>query len=199
MTGGTRREPPATMSMALVRPVSEDVVTIGVVLDIPQPQADFLRQSRAGFGDPLAAEIPPHITLLPPTQVPAGDDQAIQDHLRAVAAVTTRFSITLGGTGSFRPISPVVFVKLEDGAEHCADLQRLIRTGPLKRALPFDYHPHVTVAHHLDDPAMDRAESELADYRSTFDVCGLNFYEHGRDGLWQLRRRFGFKGDLLDT
>lgn len=193
--GRQRRAAPPTMSMAVIRPLSEDVVTIGVVLDIPQPHADFLRQCRADFGDPLAAEIPPHVTLLPPTQVPADDDRAIQDHLRAVTSVTPPFRMTLAGTGSFRPISPVVFVTLEDGAEHCADLQRLIRTGPLKRPLEFDYHPHVTVAHHLDDAAMDRAEAELAGYRSSFDVTGLNFYEHGKDGVWQLRRRFGLQGE----
>ena len=189
-------ESPPTMSMAVLRPPAghpEDVVTIGVVLDIPQPHGDFLRRRRGDFGDPLAAEIPPHITLLPPTPVPEDDDQAIQDHLAAVAAVTAPFSITLAGPGSFRPVSPVVFVKLEDGAEHCADLQRLLRTGPLKRSLDFDYHPHVTVAHHLSDEAMDRAEAELADYRVQFEATGLNFYEHDGDGVWQLRRRFGFR------
>ncbi|MBT0767962.1 2'-5' RNA ligase family protein [Kineosporia sp. J2-2] len=184
------------MSMPVVPRPDDDLVTIGVVIDIPQPHSDFLRQCRADFGDPLAAVIPPHITLLPPTLVPQADDQAIEDHLRAVAAVTAPFSITLAGTGSFRPVTPVVFVKLEDGAEHCADLQRLLRTGPLKRTLPFDYHPHITVAHHLDDTAMDRAEAALADYRSTVGLTGLNFYEHGRDGVWQLRRRFAFRADL---
>ncbi len=188
---------PPTMSMAVLKPAvgqSDDVVTIGVVLDIPQPHGDFLRACRADFGDPLAAEIPPHITLLPPTPVPEDEDQAIQDHLAAVAAVTAPFSVCLAGTGSFRPISPVVFVKLEDGAEHCADLQRLLRTGPLKRSLDFDYHPHVTVAHHLDDAAMDRAEETLRDYRAEFQVTGLNFYEHDGDGVWELRRRFTFRG-----
>ncbi len=186
-------QPPPTMSMAVLRPPADDVVTIGVVLDIPQPHADFLRRCRADFGDPLAEAIPPHITLLPPTPVPEDEDQAIQDHLAAVAAVTAPFGITLAGTGTFRPISPVVFVTLEDGAEHCADLQRLLRTGPLKRTLEFDYHPHVTVAHHLDDAAMDKAEQELGDYRARFEATGLNFYEHDGDGIWQLRRRFGFR------
>ncbi|GLY13081.1 phosphoesterase [Kineosporia sp. NBRC 101677] len=184
------------MSMAVLRPAPEqadDIVTIGVVLDIPQPHGEFLRQRRAAFGDPLAAEIPPHITLLPPTPVPEDEDQAIQDHLAAVAAVTAPFRIALAGTGSFRPISPVVFVKLAEGAEHCADLQRLLRTGPLKRTLEFDYHPHVTVAHHLDDAAMDRAEAELLGYQAEFEATGLNFYEHDGDGVWQLRRRFGFR------
>jgi len=186
---------PPTMSMAVLTPPTvppEGLVTIGVVLDLPQPHADFLRQRRADFGDPMAAQISPHITLLPPTPVPEGEDQAIQDHLRAVAALTAPVRVVLSGTGSFRPVSPVVFVQLEQGAQQCADLQRLLRTGPLKRALDFDYHPHVTVAHHLDDAALDRAETELADYRAEIVFAGLNFYEHDGDGAWQLRRRFAF-------
>jgi 2'-5' RNA ligase len=185
-----------TMSMA-VRPASadDDIVTIGVVLDIPQPYGDFLRRSRADFGDPLATAIPPHVTLLPPTDVDPEIGRAITDHLIAVAAVTAPFTVKLGGTDSFRPVSPVVYVALEQGAESCDDLQRLVRTGPLTRQLAFPYHPHVTVAHHLDDDALDRALQTLADYHAEFVVDSLGLYEHGRDGVWRLRRRFRFSGN----
>src|SRR3954447_21100981 len=179
------------MSMSVRRPSAEDdVVTIGVVVDVPEPFAKFLRRARAEFGDPLATAIPPHVTLLPPTDVPPGIDPVISDHLSAVAAVTAPFTIVLRGTNSFRPVSPVVFVQLEAGAEHCDDLQRLVRTGPLTRQLQFPYHPHVTVAHHLEDDALDRAQLSLAEYRAEFPVTSLGLYEHGRDGVWRLRRRF---------
>jgi 2'-5' RNA ligase len=184
------------MSMS-VRPASadDDIVTIGVVLDIPKPSGDFLRRSRADFGDPLATAIPPHVTLLPPTDVDPGIGRAIEDHLVAVASVTAPFTIQLGGTGSFRPVSPVVYVQLVEGVEGCDDLQRLVRTGPLTRQLQFPYHPHVTVAHHLEDDALDRAQQTLADYRAEFVVNALGLYEHGRDGVWRLRRRFRFSGN----
>jgi 2'-5' RNA ligase len=185
-----------TMSMSVRRPSAEDdVVTIGVVLDIPEPFAAFLRKSRAEFGDPLASAIPPHVTVLPPTDVAPGISRSINDHLAAVASVTAPFSITLQGTDSFRPVSPVVFVRIEAGAESCDDLQRLVRTGPLTRQLQFSYHPHVTVAHHLEDSALDRAQQSLADYTAEFTVSSLGLYEHGRDGVWRLRRRFTFSGN----
>jgi 2'-5' RNA ligase len=184
------------MSMA-VRPASadDDIVTIGVVLDVPKPFGEFLRRSRADFGDPLAGAIPPHVTLLPPTDVDPGVGRAIDDHLVAVTAVTAPFSISLHGTGSFRPVSPVVFVALEKGMDQCDELQRLVRTGPLTRALSFPYHPHITVAHHLEDDVLDRAAETLADYRAEFLVDGLGLYEHGRDGVWRIRRRFRFSGN----
>jgi len=184
------------MSMAVRPPVvGDDVVTIGVVVDIPDPFGRFLRGARADFGDPLATAIPPHVTLLPPTDVALGINRAINDHLAAVAAVTAPFRITLHGTDSFRPVSPVVFVKVEEGGGGCDDLQRLVRTGPLTRPLQFPYHPHVTVAHHLTDDALDHAQKVLADYEAEFAVTGLGLYEHGRDGVWRLRRRFTFSGN----
>jgi 2'-5' RNA ligase len=186
----------STMSMSVRPPmIGDDVVTIGVVVDIPEPFAKFLRGSRADFGDPLATAIPPHVTLLPPTDVAPGIGRAINDHLAAVAAVTAPFRITLRGTDSFRPVSPVVFVKVEEGGDRCDDLQRLVRTGPLTRHLQFPYHPHVTVAHHLTDDALDHAQKVLADYAAEFPVTGLGLYEHGRDGVWRLRRRFTFSGN----
>jgi 2'-5' RNA ligase len=185
-----------TMSMAVRRPAAgDDVVTIGVVVDIPEPYREFLRSSRADFGDPLATAIPPHVTLLPPTDVAPGIDRAINDHLAAVTSVTAPFRITLNGTGSFRPVSPVVFVRVEEGGPQCDELQQLVRTGPLTRPLQFEYHPHVTVAHHLSDEALDHAQKSLADYRADFAVNGLGLYEHGRDGVWRLRRRFTFSGN----
>jgi 2'-5' RNA ligase len=185
-----------TMSMA-VRPASsaDDVVTIGVVVDVPEPFGQELRSRRAEFGDPLARAIPTHITLLPPTDVAPGIGGLVSDHLAAVAAATAPFLVRLRGTGSFRPVSPVVFVRLDEGAEGCDTLQRMIRTGPLSRELSFPFHPHVTVAQNLDETALDLALATLADYQAEFMVTGLGLYEHGRDGVWRQRHRFPFGGN----
>ena len=181
-----------TLSMA-VRPASaqDDLLTIGVVIDVPEPYGEELLRWRADFGDPMAGLIPAHITLLPPTAVAPGDVDGIAEHLSRVAGGMRSFGVRLRGTGSFRPVSPVVFIKLLDGADDCDRLQRAIRTGPLSRDLLFDYHPHVTVAHHLDDASMDRALSTLAGYGADFTVSGVELYEHGSGG-WGLRRRFPF-------
>ena len=71
-----------TMSMSVRRPSADDgVVTIGVVVDIPNPHGKFLRKSRSEFGDPLALAIPPHVTLLPPTDVSPAAGRTLNDHL----------------------------------------------------------------------------------------------------------------------
>ncbi|KAB2351685.1 2'-5' RNA ligase family protein [Actinomadura rudentiformis] len=165
-----------------------------MAIPIPEPYGSELQRRRESFGDELASAIPTHITLLPPTEVGGGDLGAIEDHLQMIAAAEHPFRILLRGTGTFRPVSPVVFVAVADGIAGCERIQRQVLAGPLARELDFPYHPHVTVAHHLPEEAMDRAFKELAGYEAVFEVRGFSLYEHGDDGVWRPRRHFAFGG-----
>ncbi|MFC7217383.1 2'-5' RNA ligase family protein [Streptomyces polyrhachis] len=185
-------------------------VTLGVSIAVPEPYGSLLQQRRTDFGDTAALGIPTHVTLLPPTEVRPGERPAVDAHLAAVAARTAPFAMRLRGTDSFRPLTPVVFVRVVEGAEECARLQRLVRggdggdgagradgtggtAGPLARELQFPYHPHVTVAHGIDEAAMDRAAAELADFEAAWTAGGFALYEQGAgDGVWRLRRAFTF-------
>jgi len=168
------------------------VRTIGVAIPIPEPYGGDLQRRRLSFGDPLATAIPTHITLLPPTEMDIRSIPAVEEHLRAIAASEEPFRILLRGTGTFRPVSPVVFVAVSDGIAGCERLQRRVQSGPLDRELLFPYHPHVTVAHHLPEEAMDRAFKELSGYEAGFGVRGFALYEHGDDAVWRPRREFAF-------
>jgi 2'-5' RNA ligase len=166
--------------------------TIGVSIAVPEPHGTLLQRWRAGFGDPLAAAIPTHVTLLPPTAVHDADLPVIEEHLRAVAAGECPFELLLRGTGTFRPVSPVVFVALAKGIADCERLETAVRSGPLARDLSFPYHPHVTVAHHLADDVMDQAFETLAGYEAAFPVSGFSLYVHGDDGVWRPKRHYAF-------
>jgi 2'-5' RNA ligase len=170
--------------------------TIGVAIPIPDPYGLALQRSRQSFGDPLARSIPTHITLVPPIRVAAAALEEIQAHLRAVAAGERPFPILLRGTGTFRPVSPVVFVSLAIGISECENLERRVRSGPIERTPGFPYHPHVTIAHHLSDDLLDRAFKELSDYEAEFPVWGFSLYEHGLDGVWRPQRDFAFGAGL---
>lgn len=169
-------------------------VTLGVSIAVPEPHGSLLQQCRLGFGDAAAAAIPTHVTLLPPTEVDPVHRAAVDAHLTAVAAARRPFLMRLCGTGTFRPLSPVVFVRVVEGAAACGRLQRHVRdpAGPLARDLAFPYHPHVTVAQGIDERAMDTAQDELADYEAAWTVKGFALYEQGADGIWRLRREFRF-------
>jgi 2'-5' RNA ligase len=174
-------------------------VTIGVSIAVPEPHGSLLQERRAGFGDAAAHGIPTHVTLLPPTEVEAALLPAIEAHLLEVAAAGRPFLMKLSGTGTFRPLSPVVYVRIAEGAEACTWLQKQVRdaSGPVARELQFPYHPHVTVAHGIEEAAMDRAFEELADYEAEWRCAGFALYEQGADGVWRKLREFTFGGPVV--
>ncbi len=162
-----------TMAIPIVRDRSlpeDGTVTLGVAVAVPTPYAAVLEGWRAEFGDPQAAQIPAHVTLLPPTPVQREDLPAIRAHLREAAARHEPFPMVLRGTGSFRPVSDVVFVQVAEGIAECERIEREVRSGLLARDLAFYYHPHVTVAHDVPHEALDRASHTLADYEAAFEV-----------------------------
>jgi 2'-5' RNA ligase len=170
------------------------VPTIGVSIAIPSPHAEMLQAKRASFGDPLAECIPTHVTLLPPTEVAEEELEAVVKHLEEVAAQGRPFPMVLRGTGTFRPTSPVVFVQVSGGIADCELLEKEVRQGPLDRPLDFYYHPHVTVAHHVPEPNLDQAFTDLSDFECAFEVDEFHLYEHGEDGVWRPVRSFTLGG-----
>ncbi|MGW2703542.1 2'-5' RNA ligase family protein [Streptomyces sp. NPDC001340] len=174
-------------------------VTIGVSIAVPEPHGSLLQELRAGFGDAAAHGIPTHVTLLPPTEVDATDLSAVEAHLMQVAAAGRPFPMRLCGTGTFRPLSPVVYVRVAQGAEACAWLQQRVRdaSGPVARELQFPYHPHVTVAHGIDEESMDRAFAELAGFEAEWPCTGFALYEQGADDVWRKLREYTFGGSVV--
>ena len=162
--------------------------TIGVAVAIPEPWATELRDYRAGVGDPMAATVPTHITLVPPTEVSDEELREIECHLEDAAAEVSAFGVHLRGTGTFRPVSPVVFVSLVEGISQCEQLAGAVRRGPLEVELAFPYHPHVTVAHDIADDRLDRAFNELAAFECAFDVDDFRLYVHDDERGWTTAR-----------
>ena len=99
-----------------------------------------------------------------------------------MAQRTRPFLLHLRGTATFRPVSPVVFIVVSEGISSCEMLANELRAGPLDQRLHYPYHPHVTVAHHLDDPALDIAFDTLSEFSCAFDVTEFHLYVHGADG-----------------
>src|SRR5688500_17360605 len=96
--------------------------TIGVAIALPEPWATQLQDYRASLGDETAGSIPTHITLVPPVELTEDQVCEVEGHLVAAAATSDSFLIHLRGTGTFRPVSPVVFVSLVQGISQCEAL-----------------------------------------------------------------------------
>lgn len=168
--------------------------TIGVALAIPEPWATQLQDYRKSLGDDTASSIPTHITLVPPTEVDDAQIPAIEEHLAGVASRAAAFDVHLRGTGTFRPVSPVVFVMVARGISHCEQLALRARSGPLDAPLTFPYHPHVTIAHHLEDDVLDRAFEELAGFECSFVASEFHLYGHDDHTGWHPTRDFPLGG-----
>ena len=165
--------------------------TVGVAIDIPEPWGGQLTRRRAEAGDLVAEYVPAHLTLLGPTEVDPDRLDQVEDHLAKVAAASQPFRVLLRGTGTFRPVTEVVFVAVAAGIAECEQLAAAIRgTDVLQREQRFPYHPHVTVAQQVPTAELDAVFEDLADFTAQFDVDGFTLFAHGPDGRWYPRRHF---------
>lgn len=172
--------------------MEQGIATIGVVLTVPEPWGEELQERRAGYGDTVAWTIPTHITLLPPTQVPEERLAAVDAHLSHVASARAPFTVLLQGSGTFRPVTQTSFVVVEQGGEICTLLADHVRSGPLRRRLPFPFHPHVTMAVDLADGVHDQVEEEMSSFSAEFLVAGLDRYVLAEHGVWEPVAGFAF-------
>lgn len=174
-------------------PEAENVSTVGVSIPIPHPWREELDNARIAAGDPNGGIVPAHVTLLSPTEVPVEDLETVEAHLAEIARTADPFTLHLRGTGSFRPITEVVFISVAEGISSCEQLAAKMRTEVLDRPLRFPYHPHVTIAQNVSEAALDEAFSRYADFEAKFPVTSFTWYLHEGDAdspLWHAQGTF---------
>lgn len=137
---------------------------------------------RALSGQP--PQTPAHITLVPPTEVDDESMAGVVAHVERIARASSPFGVRIRGTGTFRPVSPVVFVGVVAGISGCEALAARARSGPLHSAPSFPYHPHVTIAHGLPDELLDRAFDEQAGFDAAWTAAGFTLYAHTAAAGW---------------
>jgi 2'-5' RNA ligase len=170
-------------------------IRIGVAFDIPEPWGSQLTRRRVRAGDPAAKVVPAHLTLLGPTDLDAGLLPRVEGHLAEVAAGHPPYTLHLRGTGTFRPVTEVVFVAVAAGISECEQLAAAIGAAePLRRETRFPYHPHVTVAQDVPAQVLDEVYDDLAGFSARFRVDRFTLFEHSGDGRWKPRRDFLLEG-----
>ena len=154
-----------------------DLSTVGVVLPVPAPHRERLDRYRTAVAG-HAPETPAHITLVPPTDVATPSLPAVIEHLGAVARGASPFDVLVRGTGTFRPITPVVYLDVVAGGNDCGRLATRAGSGPLTSPASFPYHPHVTLAHRLPDPELDAAMADWAHFEAGWQAASFTLYEY---------------------
>lgn len=179
----------STRAETPTRDLGTDLV-IGVSIAVPAPYAGELAAWRQKVKDPQARLVHPHITLIPPTGIDHTHLDWTERHLDRVCRAHRPFSVHLRGTGSFRPVSSVVFVTVANGISDCELLARDVRVGALRQPLLYPYHPHVTVAHNVADDRLDEVYDGLSDFSARFVVDRLTLHRQEADGHWEPIRTF---------
>ena len=164
----------------------------GVLIPLPEPMARELQDWRTSFGDSSAGTTPAHITLM----ITAVHDnwEQLAKRVGDVAAQWQPFHVEIGGTGTFRPLTPVVYLRVVGGYRECVQLHEQLNAADLVSASPFDFHPHVTLAHAVRDEDLDRAQEMLRTYRASFLVDRIDLYEGDEQGAWRVREQIPFTG-----
>lgn len=165
--------------------------SLGVIISMPPELAAELGQWRARYARPGDPVVDAHITLVSGRARGLWSDAA--DYVRKVAKGASPFTVSLRGTGTFAPVSPVVFLNLVTGEDECIELHEELLEGPVEHLLDFEYRPHLTIAHDLDPETMLKAETEMANFAADFSVQSLGLYNFV-NGAWNLCEELSFGG-----
>ena len=95
---------------------------------IPEPWATELQDYRTSLGDETAGDPDAHHAGAADRGRRA-DLEAVEEHLAWWPRRPAPFRIHLRGTGTFRPVSPVVFVTVVEGISQCEQLADAVRRG----------------------------------------------------------------------
>jgi len=145
---------------------------LGVALVLDPPVAVEVQGLRRALGDGSLEQVEPHITLVPPVNVRAGDLALALDVLRS-AAYRQRgpLELALGPVATFWPVSPVVYLSVAGpGLADLARLHEAVAGGPLQRPARWPWAPHVTVCDGAGEDLIAASQLVLASYAAVVSL-----------------------------
>lgn len=146
---------------------------------------------RRSLGDPAAKRIGPHLTLVPPVDVPVERLAEAAVVVERAASATAPYLAYLGPVRTFAPVNPVAYLAWSEERDHGAwpateALRERLLDGPLERPAsrrrPFV--PHVTICRRLEVGEVPVVVSLLSGFRAEVDVTSLTVLEWSDAGRW---------------
>lgn len=137
----------------------------------------YLKNSAGEFVENLRRELHPdlsqfaaHLTILPPRTLQGSESSALQI-LERICGEEEPFHVTLGEVETFIPVTPTVFIRVEDGAARMRTLHQKLDTGVLQFKEEWAYTPHVTITKmNSEQPArsaLEIARQGWSEYRGS--------------------------------
>jgi 2'-5' RNA ligase len=143
---------------------------VGVALVLDPPVADEVDGLRRALGEPDLVRIAPHVTLVRPQNLRAGDLPAALGLLRAAAAGSAPMRLTVGPVATFVPDNPVLYLEVGGDLPTLNGLRDAMASPPLERRSPWPYVPHVTLVDGLDLERIVAAVGVLDRYAAVADI-----------------------------
>lgn len=151
---------------------------VGVVVLVDPPVGEWVDGLRRAVGDGDVDRIRPHITLVPPLNLRAGDlDAALAVLRRAAAATTGPLRLTIGPPATFLPANPVLYLEVGGDIPGLAGLRSRVFSAPLTRDLSWPWVPHVTLADDLAPERIDALTGSLDRFAAVADIDRVTLLE----------------------
>jgi 2'-5' RNA ligase len=159
---------------------------LGVALLLDPPVAYEVDGLRRALGDRSLDLVGPHLTLVPPVNVRAGDVLSALDVLRRAAhAQDGPLELVLGPVAAFLPASPVVYLRVSGpGAGALARLRQSVLAGPLLRTVRWPWVPHVTLSDGIAEDRIAAAVAALGSYTAELSLDRVVLMEEA-DRYWR--------------
>jgi 2'-5' RNA ligase len=165
-----------------------------LVAYLQHPVGDFVENLRREL-HPELPHLPAHVTILPPRRlVPVdtrpGTEELALEALDEMCRVIDPFEIVLGAVETFIPVTPTVFIRIEEASERLHDLHNRLNTGMLLSDEQWPYIPHLTIVKMATtEQAMDAsntARERWREYRGSLRVPveELTFVREGEGNHW---------------
>lgn len=151
---------------------------VGVVVLLDPPVGEWVDGLRRAVGDDDVDRIRPHITLVPPLNLRAGDlDAALATLRRAAGGASGPLRLTVGPPATFLPANPVLYLEVGGDLPGLAALRSRVFTAPLSRDLSWPWVPHVTLADDLAPPRIDALTGSLDRFAAVADIDRVTLLE----------------------
>lgn len=163
--------------------------------DVNRQVKEWKLYMRDRFQCKVALKSPAHITLIPPFQMPEGDEPAMIELLQPFAASRPSFPIHLKNFAAFKP--RVIYVNVLPG-DALNELKAALETTILQsnrfaiKQEERPFHPHVTIAnrdlHKEDFPEAWRHFQQI-NYEAAFTADAISLLRHNGQ-TWEIAGSF---------
>jgi 2'-5' RNA ligase len=126
-----------------------------LVAYVTSPAGEFVEELRREL-HPDLSHLAAHITILPPRPLQGTESTALQT-LERLCAEQQPFEVTLGGVETFFPITPTVYIRVDDAASRICDLHARLNAGALGFCEEWTFIPHLTIVKMSHQAAAQKA------------------------------------------